>query len=170
MAAIQIIAKQLNAVGIKVSATFPSSNDRTNDMIDGNYDMMIDNNAGPDSTPWSYFNRVYQQPIQKDQSAELNVERFTDNASWALVQKASTTPTSDVKALDSIYSQLETNFLQQLPEIPLWYNGAWFQGNDSQWKDYPSATNKTDEYTPVMWGGWLGAMTTVLALAQLKPA
>lgn len=170
MAAIQIIAKQLNAVGIHVSATFPSSNDRTNDMIDGNYDMMIDNNAGPDSTPWSYFNRVYQLPIQKDQSAELNPERYTDTAAWALVQKAATTPTSDVGSLKKIYSQIETRFLQQLPEVPLWYNGAWFQGNTNQWRNYPTAANKRDNYTPVMWGGWLGAMTTVLALAQIKPA
>lgn len=170
MAAIQIISKQLNAVGIKVNPIFPSSNDRTSDEADGHYDMMIDNNAQPDSTPWSYFDRVYQLPIAKSQSAELNVERFTDPAAWALVKKAATTPTGDAAALDTIYAQVESRFLQQLPEIPLWYNGAWFQGNTSYWKDYPSAKNSTDEYTPVMWAGWLGAMTTVYALAQLRPA
>jgi peptide/nickel transport system substrate-binding protein len=170
MAAIQIISKQLNAVGIKVNPIFPSSNDRTDDEADGNYDMMIDNNAGPDSTPYSYFDRVYQLPIAKSQSAQLNVERFTDKTAWSLVEKAATTPTGDTAALDTIYAQIESRFLQQLPEIPLWYNGAWFQGNTTYWKDYPSAKNSTDEYTPVMWAGWLGSMTTVYALANLKPA
>jgi peptide/nickel transport system substrate-binding protein len=170
MAAIQIISQQLNKVGINVSPIYPSSNDRTADEASGNYDMMIDNNAGPDATPYSYFDRVYQLPIAKSQSAELNVERFSDPAAWALVEKAATTPTSNTAALDKIYSQVETRFLQQLPEVPLWYNGAWFQGQTTVWTNYPSNTNPSDRYTPVMWAGWLGAMTTVLGLAQLKPA
>jgi peptide/nickel transport system substrate-binding protein len=170
MEAIQIIAKQLNAVGIKVNTIYPSSNDRTADEADGHYDMMIDNNAQVDSNPWSYFDRVYQLPINKSQSAQLNVERFTDKKAWSLVEKASTIPLSNTGALDSIYSQIEARFLQQLPEVPLWYNGAWFQGNDTLWRNYPSSSNKADDYTPVMWNGWLGSMTTVLALAQLKTA
>ena len=63
-----------------------------------------------------------------------------------------------------------TRFLQQLPEVPLWYNGAWFQAQTSVWNNYPSNTNPSDRYTPVMWNGWLGNMTTILALAQIKPA
>lgn len=170
MEAIGIIAKELNSVGIKVNTVFPSSSKRTADEADGDYDMMIDNNASVDSNPYSYFDRVYQLPIEKSQSAELNVERYSDPVAWKLVQQAAVTPLSDSKALDSIYSQIETRFLQQLPEIPLWYNGAWFQGNSTQWRNYPSITNKSDDYTPVMWGGWLGSMTTVLALAQLRAA
>ncbi len=170
MAAIQIISQQLNKVGINVSPIYPSSNDRTADEASGNYDMMIDNNAGPDSTPYSYFDRVYQLPIEKSQSAQLNVERYSDPTAWALVEKAATTPTSNVSALNNIYSQIETRFLQQLPEVPLWYNGAWFQAQTSVWNNYPSNTNPSDRYTPVMWNGWLGNMTTILALAQIKPA
>ena len=36
---------------------------RTADVTNGNYDLALDNNAGLDSTPWSYFQRVYQLPI-----------------------------------------------------------------------------------------------------------
>jgi peptide/nickel transport system substrate-binding protein len=169
MAAIQIISQQLNKVGINVSPIYPSANDRTADEASGNYDMMIDNNAGPDATPYSYFDRVYQLPVEKSQSAELNVERYSDPKAWALVEKAATTPTSDTSSLDSIYGQIETRFLQQLPEVPLWYNGAWFQAQTTVWTNYPSNTNPSDQYTPVMWAGWLGSMTTVLALAQVKP-
>ena len=170
MAAIQIIAQQLNKVGINVSPIYPSSNARTADEASGNYDMMIDNNAQLDATPYSYFDRVYQLPIAKSQSAQLNVERFSDPTAWALVQKAATTPTTNASALNAIYSQIETRFLQQLPEVPLWYNGAWFQAQTSVWNNYPSNTNPSDRFTPVMWAGYLGAMTTVLALAELKPA
>ena len=169
-AAIQNISNQLNAVGIKVNPIYPQYPVRENDLINGTYDMAIDNNAQPDSTPWSYFQRVYNLPIQKQQNATLNFERFTDQKAWALVQQAGHTPLADTAKLNSLYSQIETRFLQDLPEIPLWYNGAWFQAQSTVWADYPSALNKADQYTPVMWGGWLGAMTTVYALAQIRRA
>ncbi len=179
MAAIQVIAADLDSIGIKVHPVYP----RVGGVIPltgmGNsssytaFDMIIDNNAGPDSTPWSYFNRIYALPIggkSNEEAAGLNLERFSDPTAFNLVKKAAVTPLSNTAALKSIYSQIEARFLQDLPEIPLWYNGAWFQGNTTYWKDYPSASNPNDQYTPVMWGGWLGAMTTVYALAQLRPA
>jgi peptide/nickel transport system substrate-binding protein len=170
MAAIQNISSQLNAIGIKVTPIFPQDSARNADLTDGTYDMAIDNNATPDSTPWSYFERVYNLPILKQQNAQLNWERYTDNKAWALVQEAATVPVSNTAKLDSIYSQLESRFLQDLPEIPLWYNGAWFQAQSTVWKNYPSSVNPSDQYTPVLWHGWIGNMTTVLALAQLVPA
>ncbi len=53
--------------------------------------------------------------------------------------------------------------------IPLWYNGAWFQGNTQYWSNFPSSTSSADQNMPVMWNGYIGAMTTVYALAELKP-
>jgi peptide/nickel transport system substrate-binding protein len=170
MAAIDNISTQLDAVGIKVSPIYPSANARTADMTNGTFDMLIDNNAGPSSDPWSYFDRVFQLPIGTEEASGLNVERFSDSTAWALVQKAAATPPSQTTTLKGIYSQLEANFLQNLPEVPLWYNGAWFQGNNTTWKNYPSSLNSKDQNTPVMWGGWLGADTTVFALADLRAA
>jgi peptide/nickel transport system substrate-binding protein len=108
-------------------------------------------------------------PLQGHQQPGVNAERYSDPAAWALVEKAAATPLSDTRAAQQIYAQLETDFLQALPEIPLWYSGAWFQANTSYWQGYPSSTSPDDEYTPVMGAGWLGSMTTVYALAQLKP-
>jgi peptide/nickel transport system substrate-binding protein len=102
--------------------------------------------------------------------AQNNWERYKDNKAWALVQEAGSTVPTDTSKLDTIYAQLESRFLQTLPEVPLWYNGAWFQGNTTYWKNYPSSTNPNDQYTPIMWHGWLGAMTTIYGLANLEPA
>lgn len=170
MAGIDVIAQNLNAIGIKVTPEYPQYATRESDMIDGTYDLALDNNAGIDSTPWSYFDRVYNLPILSKQSSTLNWSRYSDPAAWALVQEAAATPTSNSAKLDNIYSQLEKDFLQDLPDVPLWYNGAWFQGNTKYWTNYPSSTNPKDEYTPIMWHGWLGAMTTIYGLANLKPA
>ena len=73
-----------------------------------------------------------------------------------------------LRSLGLAYSQLETDFFAQEPVIPLWYNGAWFQGNTSVWSDYPASAG-SDQNMPVMWAGYLGAMTTVYALADLRP-
>ena len=170
MAGIDVIAQDLNAIGIHVTPTYPQYATRESDLINGTYDMALDNNAGIDATPWSYFQRIYNLPILKQQSATLNWARYTDKTAWSLVQQAATVPLSNSAKLKSIYSQLEQRFLQSLPVIPLWYNGAWFQGQTKYWTNYPSSTSPTDQYTPIMWHGWLGAMTTIYALANLKPA
>ena len=168
MAAIQVIASDLQAVGIHVTPTFPQYTARQNDLIGGNYDLAIDNNAQLDSTPWSYFQRVYQLPIAAQQTAQLNWERFNSPKDWNLVQQAGSTPLTDTAKLASIYSQLESDFLQQLPVIPVWYNGAWFQGSTKYWQGYP-ASGTANANMPVMWERYLGDMTTVYALANLKP-
>jgi len=168
MQGIQVIQQELSQIGINIQLIYPQYPARTSNLTNGTYDLALDNNAGLDSTPWSYFQRVYQLPIQKAQTSQENWERFSSPADWALVQQAGSTPTSDTAKLDTIYSQLEKDFLQQLPEIPVWYNGAWFQGSTKYWQDYPQS-GTSDQNMPVMWGGYIGAMTTVYALANLKP-
>ena len=169
MAGAQIIAQDLRAIGINVQATFPEYAARTTNLTSGNYDMALDNNAALDSTPWTYFQRVYNLPIQAQQTAQLNWERFTSQADWALVQKAGTTPLTDTAGLKATYSQLEKDFLQQLPMVPVWYNGAWFQASTQKWTGYP-ASGTSNEAVPSLWRGYIGAMTGVYALAGLKPA
>jgi peptide/nickel transport system substrate-binding protein len=164
-----VIAQELGAVGIKIQVTEPSANQRTADLTNGSYDLALDNNAGLDSSPWSYFQRVYQLPISKEQSAQLNWERFSSPSDWTLVQQAASVAPSDTTQLDQIYSTLEKDFLQQQPEVPLWYNGIWFQGNTQYWSNFPSSTSSNDQNIPAMWSGYIGAMTTVPALAQLTP-
>jgi peptide/nickel transport system substrate-binding protein len=164
----QVIAQELNAVGIKVQVTQPSYNQRTADITNGTYDLALDNNAGLDSNPISYFQRVYQLPIQKQQSSQQNWERISSPSDWALVQKAAATAPSDTATLNQIYSTLEKDFLNQQPEIPLWYNGVWFQGNTQYWQGFPSSDGSSQNI-PAMWAGYIGAMTTVPALAALTP-
>jgi peptide/nickel transport system substrate-binding protein len=164
----QVIQQELQASGINVQVVQPQAPQRQNDITNGNYDLALDNNAGLDSTPWSYFQRVYQLPIAKQQSAQLNWERYSSPTDWNLVQEAATVPTTDTAKLNQIYSTLEKDFLQQQPQIPLWYNGVWFQGDTQYWQNFPSSTGG-NQNIPAMWNGYIGAMTTVIGLAQLTP-
>jgi peptide/nickel transport system substrate-binding protein len=168
MDATTVIKSELDAVGINLQLIYPQANARTANVTNGNFDLQLDNNAGLDSTPWSYYQRVYDLPIAKQQTSQLNWERFSSPSDWNLVQQAATVSPTDTAKLNSIYSQLQTDFFAQEPVIPLWYNGAWFQGNTQYWSDYPSSSG-ADQNVPVMWNGYIGAMTTVPALANLKP-
>ena len=163
------LAEQLQAVGIHVSAKFVPAATRDADITNGTYDITIADNTGVCPTPWSYYNTVYHLPISPLQTRQLNAERFSDTAAWALVRQAATTAPTDGALLRSIYTVLESDFLQELPEVPLWYSGAWFQASTAYWEDYPSSVSRLDHYTPMMWPGWLGSTTTVYALAQLRP-
>ncbi|MGH9105574.1 MAG: ABC transporter substrate-binding protein [Acidimicrobiales bacterium] len=168
--AASMICKQLGAVGIHVSPHEVPPATRDAAIADGSYDMVINVGAGLASTPWSYFDKVYQLPVKTWQGAGVNTERFSSPAAWDLVREAGATPVTHAHSLDAIYSNLERDFLEQLPEVPLWYTGAWFQANTQRWRDFPSSAGNHDHYTPVMWPGWLGSTTTVYALAALKPS
>ena len=37
-------------------------------------------------------------------------------------------------------SKLQKTFLQDLPAIPLWYNGMWSMVNTKYWTNWPSST------------------------------
>jgi peptide/nickel transport system substrate-binding protein len=164
-----MICVQLGKVGIHVTVRAVSLRARDADVAVGNYEMVINMAVGPSPTPWAYFEDVYALPVTAEQVTGANTERFSSPAAWSLVEQAAATPTTDTAALRNTYSKLEGDFLQDLPEIPLWYPGAWFQANTAHWQDYPASSSPRDQYTPVMWPGWLGSTTTVYALAELKP-
>ena len=56
--------------------------------------------------------------------------------------------------------------LEDLPAIPLWYNGMWSQYNTSVWTNFPAAGTKA-QFTPTVWNGYLN-MTGIDALASLR--
>ena len=67
-----------------------------------------------------------------------------------------------------IHSKIQRYILQDLPAIPLWYNGMWAQYNTTYWTNFPTAAGKGLQNTPSVWNGYLN-MTGIDALAKLKP-
>ena len=164
MASIQSIAQSAKKSGIKIHVAFPSYNDRTDKINTSKYDLAIVNDAQISNTPWSYYNWIFHTPFVANQG---NYGRSFDATAWKLVQKLDTTPTSNVAAMKSIMSQLQTIFLQELPVIPLWYNGMWSQANNAVWTNWPSSAAGSPHYVPVTWRGYWN-MGAVLMLTELK--
>jgi peptide/nickel transport system substrate-binding protein len=166
MTAIQVIADSAKAVGIKVTPAFPEYGTLVDDRGHARYDLLLGNDRQYSNTPWTYYQYIYQLPIL-DNQANTNYERYTNQKAWGLVKQLDKTPSTNVKAYKAVMSKLQQAFLQDLPVIPLWYNGMWSMVNTRYWTNWPSATG--GHFTPTSWRNYW-QMTSIDMLTNLKAA
>ena len=130
-----------------------TSNDRTvRPEANGNYDMVLDNNASPDSTPGATSTGSTSCPIQQEperpaQLGALQRHHGLGPRPGSRQHRPDQTPSK----LDTIYAQLETRFLQPCPRSRCGTTAPGSRAIPPCWKNYPSSTNPNDQYTPVMW-------------------
>ena len=153
MTAIQIIAASAKDAGIKITPSYPDYNTLVDDRGHGNYDLVINNDQQIGNTPWAYYNYLFRLPILANQTT-VNYERYSNPTAWALTQQLDKTPSSNLKGMQAITSKLQTIFLQDLPAIPLWYNGVWAQWNTSRWTNWPSSSGAGLQNLPATWRGY----------------
>ncbi len=108
-------------------------------------------------------------PADRRSADFANFSRFTQAgaAPWALTLKLNKMRSTNVAKVKKINSQIQKYILEDLPAIPLWYNGTWAQWNTTYWTNFPSSAVKTRQSVPVMWNGYLN-MTGIETLANLK--
>lgn len=168
MTAIQIISDSAKDAGIKITPSYPDYNTLVDDRGHAKYDLVIGNDRQVANTPWTYYDYIYRLPILDNQTT-VNYERFNDPTAWKLTQALDKTPTNNTGAMKAVISKLQTRFMQDLPAIPLWYNGMWAQWNTSQWTNFPSSTGAGRQTLPAFWRNYF-QMTGIETLANLKPA
>jgi peptide/nickel transport system substrate-binding protein len=168
MTAIQIIADSTKAAGIKLSPAYPDFNGLVDERNSGKFDLVINNEKQIGNTPYTYYDYLFHLPIA-EQMTTVNFARFNQAgaAPWALTLKLNKVKTSNVAAAKKIHSQIQKVILEQLPAIPLWYNGMWAQYNTSVWTNFPKAAGKGLQTTPSTWNGYLN-MTGIDTFANLK--
>jgi peptide/nickel transport system substrate-binding protein len=166
MTSIQVIADSAKAVGIKVTASFPEYATLVDDRGHARYDLLLNNDRQWSNTPWTYYQYLFQLPILENQ-ATVNYERYVNQTAWKLTQALDKIPSSNTKAIQSTMSKLEKIYLQDLPTIPLWYNGMWSMVNTQYWTGWPSA--KGAQYTPTAWRNYW-QMTSIDMLTHLRTA
>jgi peptide/nickel transport system substrate-binding protein len=162
-----IVASAKDA-GIKVTAKVKDYNAWRSDRNTGKFDLVIDNNYQISDNPWTYWNGIYHLPILTTGTGQtnFNFQRYSNPTAWSLVQKLDKTPLTNTAAIKEINSKLQTILMQQLPVIPLWYNGMWAQFVSKYWTSWPSSTT-AQKYTPIMWNGYL-QMTGIDVITHLK--
>ena len=166
MTAIQIIASSAKAVGIKITPGFPEYNTMVDDRGHGNFDLLLGNDRQYSNTPWTYYQYIYQLPIKNNQTT-TNYERYKSSKAWDLTIGLDKIPSTNTQARATQMALLEKTFLQNLPAIPLWYNGMWAMFNTKHWKNWPSSP--AGSTATASWRNYW-QMTSIDMLTHLKPA
>ncbi|MCE4598695.1 MAG: ABC transporter substrate-binding protein [Desulfurococcales archaeon] len=169
MESIRIIAENLGQVGINVEPKFPDFSKYFDDLTKGYFDLAINNfNSFVSPTPWTMYNWLFYEdtPPIGENSWNGNFGRYFNDEITQLLGEVLVTPMDDEATLRELYRKIQEIFLRDLPYIPLWYNGFWFQASTLHWTGWPSEDNPYG--VPVTWpGNWqLGG---VLTLLNLKP-
>ncbi len=166
MTSIQVIADSAKAAGIKITPAFPEYGTMADDRGHGNFDLLLGNDRQYSNTPWTYYQYIFQLPIAENQTT-VNYERYSNPTAWNLTKALDKTPSTNTKAYQAVMSKLQTTFMQDLPAIPLWYNGMWSMVNTQYWTNWPSAGGA--QATPTSWRNYW-QMTSIDMLTSLRPA
>jgi peptide/nickel transport system substrate-binding protein len=164
MEAARVMASGMQAAGIDVTAEFPDAGAVDDARTSGNFDLLINNWTELSNTPWTYYNYLFRQPVQPQQ-LNANFSRFNSQEGWNLTETLSRTPSTD-PAFKTTIASLEKLSLEQLPAIPLWYNGMWAQFNTTVWTGWPSASGTHNP--PTAWNNYW-EKGAILMLTNLKP-
>jgi peptide/nickel transport system substrate-binding protein len=161
------IAASAKTAGIQVTPDFPDFNALVEKRQRGDFDLLVNNERQLSNSPYTYYEYMFQLPVQKLQNT-VNFARYENKKAWSLVRELDQVRTDDVEGMKKIISQLQQISLDDLPVIPLWYNGLWAQSSTSVWKNWPSAAGSAPKTPAVMWRNWieLGGFET---LTQLQP-
>ncbi len=168
-AARDMIISSAKDAGIHITAKVKDYNTWRSDRNTGKFDLVIDNNYAISDNPWTYWNGIYHMPLIQAATGQtnFNFERYQNPTAWTLVQQLDKTPLTNTTAIKAINSKLQTILMQQLPVIPLWYNGMWAQFTSRYWTSWPSSTSPR-KYVPVMWNAYL-QMTGIDTITHLQP-
>ncbi|AKI96653.1 ABC transporter substrate-binding protein [Kosmotoga pacifica] len=165
MESIKIIANHLQKVGINAQAKFPDFGKYQDELYSGTFDMAINNfGSNLSVSVWTFYNWLFYRLTGELQTSG-NFGRYSNPEVFDLLDQFNRTPFDDVENGRKIVSKMEEIFLKEMPAIPLWFNGMWFQASEAAWTYWPGE-NGPQNY-PCTWGGrWqLGGL---MMLTNLK--
>ncbi|MFD0775638.1 ABC transporter substrate-binding protein [Streptomonospora algeriensis] len=168
MEAARLIAEDAQEVGIDVSAEFPDQAALEDARNAGEFDLVINNERQISNTPWTYYDYIFQLPVQEQQTT-VNFGRYENERAWQLTQDLARIPVDDTGAMQETISRIQEIQLEEMPIIPLWYNGLWSQYNTQTWTGFPTAAEDTPEHLPTTWRNY-AQLGSVLMLTELEPA
>jgi peptide/nickel transport system substrate-binding protein len=169
-AAEKAIITSLKAVGINVEAKVVDYNGLVADRNAMTFDLVINNEVQIGNTPWNYYDYIFHLPQMPASSRNRNFAGYDNAQAWALVQQLDKTPVDDVAAMQSITKQLQAIQLDDMPVVPMWYNGMWSQVSNNVWTGWPS--DKGDHILPATWNGYwqMGAVLMLTKITPVPPA
>ncbi len=153
MAAIAVISDSAKEAGINIEDVTPDYNVWNDSLTQGTFDMTLNNWAGLSNTPWTLYNLLFNEPIQEIMGSG-NFGRYDNQEAFDLVDELAAVPVDDIAGMQEVCSAIQKIMVEDVPMIPLWYNGAWAQFNSSVWTNWPTEADDTPNYPPVTWSGY----------------
>jgi peptide/nickel transport system substrate-binding protein len=168
-AAIAVISDSVQAAGINVQDT-PVDYGAWNDGLQGGtFHMTLNNWASMSNTPWTAFNLFFRHPIDPVMQSG-NFGRYENQEIFDLVDELAEIQMSDEAGMQSKCAEIESIMLQDVPMIPLWYNGLWAQYSNAVWTNWPSVADDSPNTLPTTWSGYwqLGGLETLINLESVS--
>lgn len=132
----QLMATELQAVGIKVNVNVIAFDAYYNALQNGTFDLaLLWTNPGP--TPYYLYDALLRStnsaPI--GQPASSNYERWNDPTTDALLNQYATS--TDPTVQKQVIMSIEKIMVEQMPSIPLMNEPYWYQYNTSKFVGWP---------------------------------
>jgi peptide/nickel transport system substrate-binding protein len=161
-----VIITSLKAAGINAEAKIVDYNGLVAARNAMTFDLCLNNEVQIGNTPWNYYDYIFHMPLMPEASRNRNFGGYENPAAWTLVQQLDKTPVDDVAGMQAITKQLQVIQLDDMPVIPMWYNGMWSQVSNNVWTGWPS--DKGEHILPATWNGYW-QMGAVLMLTKITP-
>lgn len=168
MLAIQMISKSLKAVGIKATPAYPDFGLYFEGLTTGDFDMSINNfNSFLSPTPWTYWNCVLYDELDRKAVTFGNFGKYKNEMLFSLIDQFNETKIGSEEG-KAIASKIQKIYLEDMPNIPIWYNGFWSTASTANWEGWPTEKeNKASIATGWAYFYSLGAYEMLL---NLKPS
>ncbi|WP_193103877.1 ABC transporter substrate-binding protein [Brachybacterium sp. FME24] len=151
-AALEIVAKNFQAIGVDAATNFPQEAQTSTAIQNGDFDMACWYVAGTNpSTPWQRFSDVMSnvEMVDLGQTAYRNFGRWENAEVNDLLEVAAAAP-DDASKKEAI-TALDDLYRVEVPAFPLMYRpDEFFEFNASNWSNWPTEDN---DYAPPMFRG-----------------
>ena len=137
----EIVAAAGKEIGIEISTYFPEYPVYSEDIMGGNFDMVMVMYSGSSYvSPWMRIYQTLYSNYGANQDAEqvfFNYGRFTNDEVDELIDKIPTM--SEEEQIDA-YTRINEIYLEEVPTFPCMYRpNSWHTVNESVWTNFPEA-------------------------------
>lgn len=151
-AALEIVARNLQAIGVDAATNFPQQAQVTTSIQNGDFDMACWFVSGTNpATPWQRFSDVMSNVdlVPLGQTAFRNFSRWENGEVNDLLEQAAGAP--DDASRKEALTALDDLYRSEVPAFPLMYRpDDFFEFNASNWYNWPAEDN---DYAAPMFRG-----------------
>jgi peptide/nickel transport system substrate-binding protein len=154
VASAQVVAQELKAVGIEITAQNLSATTYDNDTYTGNYQLSYNGNETPGPAPYYELRELLYSPNSAPigKLAASNWERYSSPAVDKLIDQYGAT--TNAATQHAIVDKLEQVMVSDVPVIPVTESVDWYQYNNKDITGWVTPQNTYARPSAFEWPDW----------------